>query len=362
MKIVLQMFSFLPGKGELMNINHKVKIDIVAVAKAAGVSISTVSRSFNHPDLVKAPTRKKIEKAVQKLGYIRNRAAQVMHGRRSGTIGLIVPTIDHAIFAEVTQAFSDAMDEAGFTILIASHGFDLEKEYLRLRKLLEHRVDGIALIGLDHSESTYQLLEQQRIPTVAIWNFDSTSKISCIGADNFEAGRMAARHLLSLGHRDIGLIFPDTTENDRARNRLMGARSELSGAGIHVPEGWQIVSPYRISMAKDACKSMLRKPARPTALLCGNDIIAQGAVYGAMQLHLSVPQDVSIMGIGDFKGSSEMEPGLSTIRIPAKKIGRLAGKRIVKEVTGESTQLSRQRCELKLMTRSTTRARLTIST
>jgi LacI family transcriptional regulator len=115
-------------------------------------------------------------------------------------------------------------------------------------------------------------------------------------------------------------------------------------------------------MAKDACKSMLRKPARPTALLCGNDIIAQGAVYGAMQLHLSVPQDVSIMGIGDFKGSSEMEPGLSTIRIPAKKIGRLAGKRIVKEVTGESTQLSRQRCELKLMTRSTTRARLTINT
>ena len=116
MKIVLQMFSFWPGKGELMNINHKVKIDIVAVAKAAGVSISTVSRSFNHPDLVKAPTRKKIERAVQKLGYIRNRAAQVMHGRRSGTIGLIVPTIDHAIFAEVTQAFSDATDEAGFTI------------------------------------------------------------------------------------------------------------------------------------------------------------------------------------------------------------------------------------------------------
>jgi LacI family transcriptional regulator len=81
-----------------------------------------------------------------------------------------------------------------------------------------------------------------------------------------------------------------------------------------------------------------------------------------MQLHLSVPQDVSIMGIGDFKGSSEMEPGLSTIRIPAKKIGRLAGKRIVKEVTGESTQLTRQRCELKLMARSTTSAKLRIST
>jgi LacI family transcriptional regulator len=336
-------------------------IDIVAVAKAAGVSISTVSRSYNHPGLVKAPTRKKIEKAVQKLGYIRNRAAQVMHGRRSGTIGLIVPTIDHAIFAEVTQAFSDEIDEAGFTILIASHGFDLEREYLRLRKLLEHRVDGIALIGLDHSEATYQLLQQQGIPAIAIWNYDSTSKISCIGADNFEAGRMAAEHLLSLGHREIGLIFPETSENDRARNRLMGALSKLKRASVKVPEGWQIKSPYRIGMAKDACKTILEKPIRPTALLCGNDIIAQGAVYGALQMNLSVPQDISIMGIGDFKGSGEMEPALSTIRIPAKSIGHLAGKRIVEEVTGEDNQVVRQRCELRLMARSTTIANSSVN-
>lgn len=173
---------------------------------------------------------------------------------------------------------------------------------------------------------------------------------------------MAAEHLLSLGHRDIGLIFPDTTENDRARNRLMGALSELTRAGIKVPEGWQIESPYRIGMAKDACKSILEKGNSPTALLCGNDIIAQGAVYGALQMNLSVPQDISIMGIGDFKGSGEMEPALSTIRIPAKSIGRLAGKRIVEEVTGEARQVVRQRCELRLMVRSTTRANPSVNT
>ena len=123
------------------------RIDIIAVAKRAGVSISTVSRSFNHPDLVKPATRKRIDDAVRALGYIRNRAAQTMHGKRSGTIGLIVPTIDHTIFAEVIQVFSDTIAAHGFSLILATHGYDLQKEYQLLRKLLEHRVDGVALVG-----------------------------------------------------------------------------------------------------------------------------------------------------------------------------------------------------------------------
>ena len=132
------------------------KSDIIDVAKAARVSPSTVSRNFNHPEMVNPATRKKINRAVERLGYIRNRAAQTMHGRRSGTIGLIVPTINHTIFSEVIQAFSDAIDAAGFTLLITSHGYDLDREYAMLRKLLEHRVDGVALIGLEHTIGQFQ--------------------------------------------------------------------------------------------------------------------------------------------------------------------------------------------------------------
>jgi len=188
--------------------NNMKKADIVAVAKAAKVSISTVSRSYNHPELVKLATRKKIDAAVRKLGYIRNRAAQTMHGIRSGTIGLIVPTIDHAIFAEVVQAFSDAVDAQGFTILVASHGYDLEREYAVMRKFLEHRVGGIALIVQEHSEETYQLLESQSIPALTIWNYDEESRVSCVGADNKSAGHAAATHVVALGHRDVGFVFP----------------------------------------------------------------------------------------------------------------------------------------------------------
>ena len=335
-------------------LKQAAKADIVAVAKAANVSISTVSRSFNHPGLVKLATRKKIDRAVQKLGYIRNRAAQAMHGRRSGTVGLVVPTIDHAIFAEVIQSFSDALDSAGFTILMATHGFDLDREYAVLRKLLEHRVDGVALIGLDHSEATYQLIEQQGIPAIAVWNYDAASRIPCVGAENDQAGHMAAQHLLDCGHRRIGLIFPQVEENDRARARLTGALAALAEGGISVPDNWRSDAPYSISDAKLAAARILRQQDRPSALLCGNDVIAQGAIFAAVQAGLTVPRDLSVMGIGDFKGSSEMEPALSTIRIPAKSIGTLAGNRIAEAIVGDGVETKREKCALRLLERETT--------
>lgn len=337
-----------------MTINQKDKPDIVAVAKAAGVSISTVSRSFNHPNLLKPATRKKIDRAVQKLGYIRNRAAQVMHGRRSGTIGFVVPTIDNAIFAELIQSFSDGLDQRGFTMLIASHGFDLEREYKMLRKLMEHRVDGLALIGLEHSEATYQLIEQQGVPAVAIWNYSNDARLSCVGVENSEAGRLAARHLLDLGHRDIGLIFPDPAGNDRAHDRMHGALSELQRKKIEVPDKWRLEAPYSIADAKRACTALLDHSPHPTAILCGNDIIAQGVLYAAKHHAVRVPEDLSIMGIGDFKGSGEIEPPLSTIRIPAKRIGTLAAELITNFVTKNSEGPTAANCDLRIISRAST--------
>lgn len=332
----------------------KQKADIVDVAKAARVSPSTVSRSFNHPEMVNPATRKKINRAIERLGYIRNRAAQTMHGRRSGTIGLIVPTINHTIFSEVIQAFSDAIDEAGFTLLIASHGYDLDREYAMMRKLLEHRVDGIALIGLEHTEASFNLIEQQAIPTIAIWNHNASSTMSCVGADNHQAGRMAARHLLSLGHRDIGLVFPQTTGNDRARERLQGAVDALTEAGVIVPERWRSEAPYSIAQAKRATLTLLAAEPQPTALVCGNDVIAQGALYAAQKTGLDVPKDISIIGIGDFKGSEDLEPGLTTIHIPAQDIGTIAGQNFTRMITTNDTAILRFKCDLACVIRNTT--------
>ncbi|MGB7242165.1 MAG: LacI family DNA-binding transcriptional regulator [Sulfitobacter sp.] len=336
------------------DVKQKPMVDIIAVSKAAKVSISTVSRSFNHPHLVNPATRKKIDRAVKKLGYIRNRAAQSMHGRRSGTIGLIVPTINHTIFSEVIQSFSNAVEEMGFTILITSHGYDLDREYAVLRKLMEHRVDGIAVTGLEHSEDSYQLIAQQNTPALAIWNYSDAAPIACVGVDNTAAGRMAAEHLVSLGHRDIALIFPQTHGNDRAHDRLIGAMSCLQKHGITVPDNRRIEVPYSISQAKAACGQLLAQPNRPTAILCGNDVIAHGALYAAQKAGVAVPGALSLIGIGDFQGSEDMEPALTTIAIPAQHIGDVAGKQLARMIMDQISGPLRHKCDLACIVRETT--------
>ena len=301
------------------------KADILTVAKVAGVSASTVSRYFNHPDLLKPATRKRIDSAVRRTGYIRNRAAQTIHGIRSGTIGVLVPTLDHAIFAEVVQAFSDAVAERGFTILLASHGYDLQREYEILRKFLEHRVDGVVLTGLDHDEAVFQLIDRQEIPCVMLWNHADGSRYPSIGADNDLAGRLIAEHVLALGHRRIACMFPPTGGNDRAHARREAVLRVLAEAGVEVPAPWLLTTVYSISASKADAGRLFAGADRPTALICGNDILATGALYAARAAGLAVPEDISVVGIGDFKGSSEIEPGLTTVRLPARQIGHEAG-------------------------------------
>ena len=339
-----------------MSDKEKKKADIISVAKAAKVSPSTVSRYFNHPELLKTSTRRRIDSAVRKQGYIRNRAAQTIHGIRSGTIGVLVPTIDHAIFAEVVQAFSDAVAEHGFTILLASHGYSAKQEYAVLRKFLEHRVDGVVLTGLDHDEAVFQLIESQSIPAVLIWNHMEDARLPCIGADNRLAGRLIAEHVLALGHTDIACMFPPVGGNDRAQDRRSGVIEALSAAGIEVRDDWQLETVYSISASKRNTAQLLSKPERPSAIICGNDILATGALYGARSCGLDVPTDVSIVGIGDFKGSSEIEPALSTVRLPAVRIGQEAGEALAKAITQKDGSISNLHCRPELVVRASSRA------
>ncbi|MFC3569028.1 LacI family DNA-binding transcriptional regulator [Paracoccus simplex] len=332
-----------------------IKPDIVFVAKLAGVSPATVSRVMNHPDLVHPATRKKVELAVEKSGYIRNRAAQAMHGKRSATIGLVVPTVANTIFAEVVQAFNDTVSAQGFTLLLASHGYDLDGEYRLVRKLLEHRVDALAVVGLDHSAGTFRLIAEQRVPLLALWNYLADSTLPCIGVDNREAGRLAAEHLVALGHRRIGMVFPATFDNDRARDRKAAATAVFRAAGIALQDRWQVEVPYSIAQAKAACLELLAGEDRPSALLCANDVIAQGAIYAAARLGIAIPASLSVIGIGDFAGSAQMEPALTTVRIPARQIGISAGQAIVAAIgQPDADFMIRSRVELELIMRTST--------
>ena len=216
---------------------------IVDVAARAGVSPATVSRYFNSPEIVRYSTRKRIEAVVEELGYVPNGSARSLNKGASGTIGLIVPTIDNAIFAELAQAFSSALFRHSRTMLIAAHGYDLSREAVLVESLIEQRADALALVGLKHDEATFEVLNRRGLPTVMLWNFRKRQAVPCVGVDNRDVGRVATRHLIDLGHQDILFLFAEPRMNDRAADRRAGALSQMQEAGFSVPPHRRVVCP-----------------------------------------------------------------------------------------------------------------------
>lgn len=333
---------------------------IIDVAKLAEVSPATVSRFYNSPGIVKGPTRKRIEKAAADLGYIRDRMAGTMHHGFSGTFGLIVPTIDNAIFAEMIEAFSARLQEKDRTMLIAAHGYDLPMETAIVRSLLERRIDGVALLGFDHEAVPLNMLSRRDVPVISVWNYHADSKIPCVGMDNYKAGRLVTQHLIDLGHKDIAFIFPETKSNDRARDRLKGALDTMQDNKIDVLDSSILSCAYDIGASKELAKSVLSKVPSydvppPTAFVCCNDIIAHGFMYACQNLNIDVPKDISIVGIGDFGGSEHLEPGLTTVRLPAKRIGYQAADTLLRmSETGMPPKQFAQSIDLKFIERDST--------
>lgn len=293
---------------------------LVEVAARAGVSPATVSRYFNSPEIVKPDTKARIAEAAAELGYIRDRLAGALHTRFSGTMGLIVPTVDNAIFSEFIEVFGGRLSEHDRTMLIASHGYDLSLEVAIVRSLLERRIDGVVIIGFDHEAIPITMLEERGVPVISAWNFRPDSRLHCVGTDNRNAGATVTRHLLDLGHRDIAFLFPETQANDRARDRLEGALAAAQEVGVEPSPDRLRIAPYDIGQAKSVGQAVLSHNP-PSAVVCGNDIIAQGVLYACQAKGVRIPDQLSIVGIGDFRGSAHTEPGLTTLRLPARKIG-----------------------------------------
>jgi len=301
---------------------------IVDVAVRAGVSPSTVSRFFNTPDVVRPDTKARIQTAATELGYIRDRMAGAMHNRFSGTIGLVVPTINNAIFSELIASFSNQLLQHDRTMLIASHNYDMTLEASIIRSLLERKIDGIALVGQHHLDSAIEMLKVRAIPMIALWGYHPEATIPFVATDNSQAAYKVTQHLLEQGHRDIAFIFPETNSNDRAKDRKNGALKAMADAGLSVSKQRLYTCPYDIAQSKQTALNIL-DGNRPSAVVCGNDVIAHGVIYAAHDRSLSLPNELSVVGIGDFAGSADIVPSLTTVRLPANRIGQLAADALV---------------------------------
>ena len=334
---------------------------ITDVAQKAGTSPATVSRYFSNPDMVHADTGRRIEDAATQLNYIRNRSAAATRGQNTGTIGMVVPTFESSIFAELIEHFTTDLSALGQTVLIATNHYDLDREVQAVKTFAEHGVDGVILIGGQHDPAVTTLLKARGIQLLCVWNLpqdtSDASDIDMIGIDNFDIGRAAATHMLDLGHRDIACIFGTSDGNDRAAARQRGIVSALNARGVVPPAPWLCQTRYDLRMARVIATDLLKHDHRPSAIICGNDIIAFATIWAAQQLGLNIPQDLSVMGIGDFKGAADMNPPLSTIRIPARFIGQMAARRIMDLINApDDTPPRHLKIEFEMKMRQSTKA------
>ncbi len=313
------------------------------VAKLAGVSTATVSRCWNSPDLVVEKTRKRVLVAVEDLGYTPNFGARVMAAKRTFTIGALIPTMENAIFARGLQAFQEELNARGYTLLVSSTGYKPEMEKDQIRTLVGRGADGLLLIGYERDPTIHEYLERQNVPFLVSWAYSEAERHPSVGFDNRASMRCIAQEVLNQGHTKIGMIASITADNDRAFQRVEGVKDVLRNAGHDISCLAIEETSNEIESGKRACETLLTRAPETTALICGNDVLAVGALLRAKELGLQVPEDVSITGFDDMELAQIVSPSITTMHVPHREMGRLAAIKLTALVEerkeGESVEL-----------------------
>ncbi len=299
------------------------------VARAAGVSTATVSRCLNAPERVSAATRAAVMAAVQGLGYAPNHAAQSLAASRSDTFGVIIPTMDNAVFARGIQTFQETLGAAGVNLLIASSAYDAAEEAAQIRTLVARGADALLLIGYARDPAIYAYLARRRVPTLVAWAWAAEAPCPAVGFDNERAMRAMTGAVLARGHRRLAMISARTADNDRAAERVAGFRAESRAAGIDPATLPVVETVYSIADGRAAAADLLARADRPTAILCGNDVLAMGALMAARDLGLAVPGELSITGFDDIELAEVAVPSLATVHVPHRQMGRRAAETLL---------------------------------
>lgn len=302
------------------------------VARAAGVSTATISRAINDPDKVAKKTRDRITAAIDALGYTPHFGARAMASSRFKTVGAVIPTMANAVFASGMQAFQEALSEAGVTLLVATTGYDPESELRQIRALMMQGASGLLLIGADRPEATRRFLALRQVPHVIAWSHSDADGEIFAGFDNRAAARTMTEHVLAQGHRQIGMIAGISEGNDRVRQRIAGVQDAIADC-----DDAELVAmaaaPYLLENAGDAFDEVWQ--AKPTAIVCGSDVLAAGALVRARMRGVSVPDDVSLTGFDDIGLSLVSSPALTTVRVPQIEMGRAAARIILDQLAGQ---------------------------
>ncbi|HEY4355104.1 MAG TPA: LacI family DNA-binding transcriptional regulator [Acidobacteriaceae bacterium] len=289
-----------------------------AIALRAGVSSATVSRVINGSPLVKEDTAKRIRAILDEVNFIPNPVATTLKYGRSKTFGLVIPDLRNPFYSEFLSEFEDLLVETDHEVLLAN-ALSSAKLVKSVRRMLMRQVDGAVFMASEFDTQDIEPLFLHKVPLVTVDRRSVQAGCSDVSIDFEDGYRQAVQHLRELGHTRIGYI--SGTEGLRtSRIRLDGFCAALQKTGLQFHPNLVRVGDYRVAGGERAVISLMQEKSRPTAILTTNDMTAFGAVRGLHVLGLSVPNDLSVIGVDDVLLSDVLQPPLTTVRIPRRRM------------------------------------------
>lgn len=305
------------------------------VAKEAGVSTASVSRVLNRAPHVSRQLQRRVEAAVDKLGYVPHGMARALASRRIGAIGVLIPTLDNPIFSIAINSLEQRLKYHDCRLLIATYRYDLDDELEALQTLIQQGVDGMVLIGHDHRPEVLATLKRRKLPFLTSWHDIDDANWPCVGFDNAAPARALAEHMFMLGHHRLAVVSAPVANNDRARARLQGFLQAAAQAGYPITQDRVATVDYGIEEGFNAFDSLMQHHPPPTAILCGNDTLAFGVMLAAQRAGVRIPEELSITGFDDLPQARFMTPALTTVAVPAINIGHTIADELMARIEGQ---------------------------
>jgi LacI family transcriptional regulator len=298
-------------------------VTIGDVAARSGVSTATVSRVLSGSVPARPETRERVLAAARELNYRPSGVARALKRQETRTLGLLVTDIANPFYPQIVRAVEQAASERGYGIVLANGGDDLARELEHLDLLVERRVDGIVLVSSLMTRRHAERLTGTAVPVVLVNDTVAGSGLPTVTTAHRRGARMAAEHLIDLGHRRIGHIGAPA-EQAASGQRRRGVRDALRDAGLGEPI--MAIGDGGVAGGARAADALIA--AGVTGIVAYNDLTAIGALRALRRAHIAVPKMVSVVGFDDIDLAAWTDPPLTTIRQPTEKLGRWAVERL----------------------------------
>ena len=293
------------------------------VARAAGVSQSTVSRALRGDPRVREETRLRVDQAARRLGYVPNSLAASLASRSTRTVAVIVSDLTNPFFPSLLTPIYDELQIMGYRVVLFTERTDIPTGQETLRRLLDRSIDGVLVTTATLGSRFAVELQQRGLPMVLLNRYIDGLDVDRVVSDNHGGAVIGGRHLLELGHRRIAVVRgPSNTST--SRDRVAGLSEVLAEGGVPLDPALVREGTFSHQSGYQHTRELLRLPDPPTAIVCGNDVVAFGALDAALSLGVRVPEDVSILGYDDIPMAAWEVFQLTTLRQPMGDMARAA--------------------------------------